>query len=123
MRSLTLITAFILSFTVSAQSTGSPVFEKSENSTIKATWHYENGSVKEIGYFKNGQKHGQWFSYDEKGNLISEANYKEGQKDGNWIFYHINGTLHYQVAYSSGKRILYTEWDTNGQLVAGVQNK
>ncbi|MFZ5552299.1 MAG: toxin-antitoxin system YwqK family antitoxin [Bacteroidota bacterium] len=123
MRSLTLIAAFILSFAVSAQSTGTPVIEKSESDVVKATWYHDNGTVKEVGYFKNGQKHGQWLSYDEKGNRISEANYKEGQKDGNWIFYHNNGTLHYQVVYTEGKKLLYTEWDSNGQLIAGVQNK
>jgi antitoxin component YwqK of YwqJK toxin-antitoxin module len=46
------------------------------------TWvsYYSNGSKQVVGRFKNGQRHGNWFMYDEKGLVIFEISYKNGKK-------------------------------------------
>jgi len=63
-----------------------PVLE-SENGLVKATYHYENGVVQQVGYFKGGKLDGKWTSYDENGNLKATAEYTNGVKTGKWMYY------------------------------------
>lgn len=125
MKTLALTLALLISGITFGQSsiTGKPVVEKVTESSSKATWFHANGSVREVGYFLNGQKHGTWISYDESGNKVMEANYNNGVKDGNFSAWFSNGSIHYHIVYSDGKRVLATEWDSQGQLIAGTQSK
>jgi antitoxin component YwqK of YwqJK toxin-antitoxin module len=63
-----------------------PVLE-AENGLVKATYHYENGAVQQVGYFKDGKLDGKWTSYDENGNLKATAEYTNGAKTGKWMYY------------------------------------
>ena len=125
MKAIAMTLALLVTITSFGQnlSTSKPVLEKINEISSKATWFHSNGVVRETGYFSNGEKHGVWFSYDEKGNKIMEANYTNGVKDGNCSVWFSNGSIHYHMVYESGKRILATEWDSEGQLIAGTQNK
>lgn len=126
MRTTAFILAFLMSGVAFGQTTaalGEPVVEKINNSNAKATWYYTNGNIRETGTFLNGEKHGIWISYDENGNKIMEANYNHGVKEGNCSVWYSNGTIHYHMVYADGKRLLATEWNTDGQLIAGMQSK
>lgn len=131
MKNVILTLALVFSGHVFAQeSTNQTAAKGMANATVQKTgnlnktvWYYESGKVKEIGYFKNGLKHGTWTSYDEDGNKIMQANYVNGVKEGNWCVWHTNGLLKYHMVYEDGKRILSTEWDVDGNVVAGNQSK
>ena len=63
-----------------------PVLE-AENELVKATYHYENGAVQQVGYFKDGKLDGKWTSYDINGNVNVIAVYNKGSKTGKWMYY------------------------------------
>lgn len=63
----------------------------SNEDSVVVTYH-ENGKTKEKGSYRNGEKHGRWKTYNEKGHKIKEARYKMGKmrweriyKDGKLI--------------------------------------
>ncbi len=62
-----------------------PILE-AEGQLVKATYHYENGNLQQVGYFKDGKLDGKWTSYDLNGNIKAIAEYINGEKSGKWIF-------------------------------------
>lgn len=48
--------------------------QKLESYILNGEWHsyYENGKIKEIRNYKNGEQTGSWMKYDERGNLIGK---------------------------------------------------
>lgn len=54
---------------------------------VKATYYYENGTVKQVGNFVDGKLEGKWVSYSEEGNVQVIAQYKNGKKHGKWLFF------------------------------------
>jgi antitoxin component YwqK of YwqJK toxin-antitoxin module len=68
---------------------------------VRATYYYENGKVKQEGFFKDGKLDGVWVSYDENGNKNAIAEYSDGLKSGKWIFFNEKNIC--QVDYSSSK--------------------
>lgn len=121
MKTLALFLALAMTTSVFAQS--SPTYKKLSSSTVKVTWYHANGSVKETGYFINNIKDGVWETYNENGVKTSEANYSAGIKNGNWSIWNEQGVLTYHMVYENGKRVLATQWDDNGELIAGKQDK
>ena len=79
-----------------------PVFEK-QNDLVKATYYYDNGAIKEVGFFKNDKLHDQWISYNEEGKIKVVAIYKNGKKDGKW--YLVGDETIKEVTYKSNKII------------------
>ena len=61
-----------------------PTF-KAENDLVKATYFYNNGSIKTQGYFKNKKLTGEWVRFDKTGNKTQLAYYAEGKKVGKWF--------------------------------------
>ena len=78
----TLVLVFVVAFTYAQDK--SPVFEKAGD-LVKATYFYEDGSVKEQGFFKDKKLTGQWVQFDQSGNKTMIAHYKEGNKVGRWF--------------------------------------
>lgn len=68
---------------------------------VKATYYYENGTVQQEGFFKDGKLDGVWVSYDEKGNKVAVGEYADGLKTGKWIFFKENNLS--EVAYVDNK--------------------
>ena len=68
---------------------------------VKATYYYENGSVQQEGFFKDGKLDGVWVSYDTKGNKMAVGEYTEGVKTGKWIFFNDKNLC--EVAYENSK--------------------
>ena len=63
-----------------------PKYEK-DGDLIKVTHFYDNGNVKEEGFYKNKLLHGVWNRYDEKGNKTVMAHYSLGKKVGKWFIW------------------------------------
>ena len=68
---------------------------------VKATYYYENGTVQQEGYFKDGKLEGTWVAYDINGDKKSIGEYSNGEKTGKWIFW--NGTGLTEVNYDNNK--------------------
>lgn len=129
MKTISILLALLLSGHLFAQSNGTtltaskPAVELLANGMTRITHYHPNGNIAETGFFLNGQKHGTWQVFDELGNKSMEGNWKNGVKDGNWTTWHNNGTLHFLLVYESGKRVIATQWDPNGSLIAGNQSR
>lgn len=66
-----------------------PKFEVVDN-MVKATYFYENGQVKEQGFYLDGKLHGKWISYNQDGTKQTIGEYDKGQKTGKWFFWNEN---------------------------------
>ena len=121
MKTLAFVLALLINVSVIAQGS-TPTYVKVSTNKVKVTWFHANGEVKEIGYFVNNTKDGVWETYNEKGVKTSEASFTNGVKDGNWSIYNEDGNLTYHMVYEDGKRVIATQWDSNGDLIAGKQD-
>ncbi len=71
-----------------------------ESNLIEATYYHENGQISQKGTFNLARKlHGEWVSYDEKGNKKSIGSYTNGLKTGKWTFW--SGTDKKEVEYDN----------------------
>ena len=89
-----------------------------QDDVVKADFYYDNGKIREVGYLKDGERHGHWQSWSEEGAIVAEAFYRKGQKSGVWLINHENGRLQYELVYRKGKRVAVTEWDKLGNSIA-----
>ncbi len=67
-----------------------PELKKLENGTIEATFFHDNGAVAQKGFFLNNKRHGEWLSYDQKGQKTAQAEFENGQKTGKWFIWEGN---------------------------------
>lgn len=59
-----------------------------ETNLIEATFYHDNGMISQKGTFNLDRKlHGQWTSYDEKGQKVALGTYINGVKSGKWLFW------------------------------------
>jgi antitoxin component YwqK of YwqJK toxin-antitoxin module len=59
-----------------------------ETNLVEATYYHANGEVSQKGTFNlEKQLHGEWISYNEKGETITVGSYKNGTKTGKWLFW------------------------------------
>ena len=83
-----------------------PKFEKQDD-LVKATYYYDNGAIKEVGFFKDEKLHDQWISYSKEGNIKVVAMYNNGKKDGKW--YLVGDDVVKEVTYESNKIVKVEE--------------
>jgi len=103
MKNSSLITiVFLLFIGLSFAQNTEPKFEKQDNLT-KATYYYDNGDIKETGYFKNEKLQGKWISYNKNGKVTTVANYENGKKEGIWFI--ISNDTVKELTYKSNKLI------------------
>ena len=58
-----------------------------ETNLVDATYFHDNGAISQKGTFDlKGKLHGQWISYDEKGEEVSRGFYDNGKRVGTWYF-------------------------------------
>lgn len=57
----------------------------------RVVFYYEDGNVRETGFFKDGKLHGHWVSYYEDGAVRAEANFLLNRKLGTWHFWQASG--------------------------------
>jgi antitoxin component YwqK of YwqJK toxin-antitoxin module len=80
-----IITICILSIaTITFAQKKEPTF-KAEKDLVKATYYYENGSIKTQGFFKDKKLTGEWVRFDKAGNKVQLAYYNKGKKVGKWF--------------------------------------
>lgn len=76
--------------------------------------------IKELGKYKNGQKHGTWTNYYPGGVVPTiVAQYREGQLDGVFRQYDRYGHLVYEINYKNGlKHGEFIAFNENGKIVS-----
>lgn len=62
---------------------------------------HDNGSIKEVGFFKNGYRHGNWSFYHYDGTLKEKGSYHKGLKVGEWESFSNTGNS-FKVKYLDG---------------------
>ncbi|GGG94151.1 hypothetical protein GCM10011416_09310 [Polaribacter pacificus] len=111
----TLILVFAVAFTYAQEK--SPVFEKAGD-LVKATYFYEDGSVKEQGFFKDKKLTGQWVQFDQQGNKTMIAQYKEGNKVGRW--FSLKGNLIKEINFQ--KNVIVSVKSIDRETVLALNN-
>lgn len=66
-------------------------------------WH-ENGTLHELGAYRNDVEHGAWKWFYENGARMSEGQFVDGEKVGAWRFWHENGRQAMEGEYVDGER-------------------
>ena len=74
-------------------------YEYIGNHTYQAIYYFENGTVREEGYFRDGNTHGLWVTYNESGQMIREGYFNNDKKDGKWRMWNEDGMLLGEVLY------------------------
>ena len=100
------LAVFVLMVNLSVAQAVEPTFEKQDD-LVKATYFYDNGTVKEVGFFKDTKLHNQWISYSQEGQIKVVAFYNEGKKDGKW--YLVGDTSVKEVTYKSNEIVKVEE--------------
>lgn len=111
MKKYILLTVILFSGVVFAQGI-EPKYEI-EGNLVKATYFFDNGQVKQIGFYKDGKVEGKWISYTETGEKSSLGEYNKGTKTGKWFFWEKN-TLN-EVDYTDSRVAEVKKW-SNGSL-------
>ncbi len=104
-----IIAAVILMLTVTSLAYSQeiePTFEKQDD-LVKATYYHDNGSIREVGYFKDEKLHDQWIRYDKTGKISVVANYDNGMKNGKW--YIVGEDTTKEITYKDNKLIKVEE--------------
>ena len=83
MKKIIFIAVLLMMVSVKAQEV-SPLYENVDG-MVKVTNFYQDGNVKEEGFYKNKVITGTWITYDKFGNKTAVANYKNGKKVGKWF--------------------------------------
>lgn len=81
-----IIAAFMLSAGLLSAQEIKPKYEI-ENQMVKATYFYDNGNIKQEGYYKDGKLHGKWVSYNQDGTKQALGEFTNGTKTGKWFFW------------------------------------
>ncbi|MDA8670511.1 hypothetical protein N9L60_06095 [Flavobacteriales bacterium] len=94
---------------------------KSENDSTNAhdgefLSYYENGEIKEKGYYKNGEKNGVFFSYTKTGKILNEILYVDGLIEGESKEYYESGQLKEKISYEKGRKNSKTTYYENGNM-------
>jgi antitoxin component YwqK of YwqJK toxin-antitoxin module len=97
MKKMFLISMLLVSAVIFSQN--KPKLENVDDQ-VKATYYYENGSVKQVGNFADGKLEGKWISYSEEGNVQVIAQYRDGKKHGKWQYFE-NSNLIKVVEYKN----------------------
>ena len=85
----------------------------------QAIFYNEEGKEVELGFYKDGEKHGKWVKWNDNHQKIAEAHYYFGDKDGAWQIWDDAGTLRYELNYQKGEKTgQWKMYDETGELVS-----
>ncbi|OIQ40323.1 MAG: hypothetical protein BM563_03210 [Bacteroidetes bacterium MedPE-SWsnd-G1] len=107
-KSILVLVLFCVGLYTYASNGSEPVYEI-EGNLVAVTTFYENGQIKEQGFYKNKKLHGEWSLYNKEGDKITKANYSNGKKIGTWMFMS-NGKLT-EVQYENNTIAKVFEWN------------
>ncbi len=88
-------------------------FRQLGEDTYKVIYYFEDGTVRETGYFRNGMNHGVWMTFNREGVLVGEGYYNENRKEGKWRFWNENGLVVAEVEYMDN--IMLDEYNLAGK--------
>lgn len=82
---------------------------------------YPSGITKFKGFFRFGQRHGQWLSFYPNGELWSEMHYDKGLRQGPNFVYFENKKMRYAGFYKNDKQdSTWVYYDTTGKAIKKV---
>jgi antitoxin component YwqK of YwqJK toxin-antitoxin module len=88
MKKIILIIAVLFISTASFAQAKPEMKLNKETNLIAATYYHANGEVSQKGTFNlEKQLHGEWASFNEKGETITVGSYENGTKTGKWLFW------------------------------------
>ncbi len=59
-----------------------------ETNLIEVTYFHDSGEISQQGTFdRAGKLHGEWVSFDTKGEKVSLGTYEKGVRTGKWFFW------------------------------------
>lgn len=73
------------------------------SNVIQVTYFYDDGAVRETGFFKDNQNHGHWVSYDTLGKKTTEGLYHNSNREGSWRFWDVDGEVHCVIYYNHNR--------------------
>lgn len=79
-----------------------------QDQMVKSTYYYDNGQVKQEGFYKDGKPHGAWTAYNEDGTKKAMGEYSNGEKTGKWFFW--TGTILNEVDYADSRIADVKKW-------------
>ncbi len=106
MKHLLYIFAIIFTSSIYAQDL-TPKYEV-QGELVKVQKFYDNGSVKEEGFYLNTRPHGTWYAYDQEGKKTTIAQYDNGQKVGKWLIW--TGEILNEVNYQNNTIADVQQW-------------
>lgn len=83
---------------------------------VKATYYYDNGTIQQVGYFKEGKLDGKWISYDTNGKISAIAEYTNGVKTGKWSYF-TNSVCTSEVDFSNNAIVSVKKFNKNSIAV------
>ncbi|MBI1289369.1 MAG: hypothetical protein GC178_17520 [Flavobacteriales bacterium] len=78
-------------------------YVKKKDGLVAVTNYYENGAVKETGFFKDGVPTGKWQTFDKGGSKTAELTYVDGQRDGEFRVWDEFDNAYIEMRYDHGK--------------------
>jgi len=90
-----------------------PLYEKAGD-LVKVTNFYENGEVREQGFFKNKVITGTWTTYDRNGDKNTIAKYKNGKKVGKWFMWSKDGLK--EINFENNVISSVQSWKADNQI-------
>ena len=92
-----------------------PTYEKF-GEMVKATYYFEDGSVKEKGFFKDAKLTGKWISYNKQGEKTMMAQYRAGKKVGKWFAWN-NASLK-EINFANNTIVNVKNWSKDSRLAS-----
>jgi len=78
--------------------------------------YYDNGSIKEIGFYKEWKRDSVWTYWYENGNMDSKISWRNGKLNGTISHWHENGVKSDSGFYKGGEEHgQYLQWHKNGK--------
>ena len=112
MKKLVVLACLVVGISIQAQ--GKKPEYKKTGDVFKFTSFYEDGSINEVGFYKNKKLTGVWKKYDALGNKMALANYEEGKKVGKWFFWTKDGLK--EVNYENNTIVSVQSWKEGNTL-------
>jgi antitoxin component YwqK of YwqJK toxin-antitoxin module len=106
---------FLFSISISSAQEVEPAYEKFGD-LVKATYYFENGAIKEQGFFKETKLTGKWVSYDKQGEKTRIAHYKAGKKVGKWFAWNKNSLK--EINYANNVVVSVKKWSEETRLAS-----
>jgi antitoxin component YwqK of YwqJK toxin-antitoxin module len=113
MKAFMISLAVLAGSTCFAQNKGKTTYEngsvKSEfiqkGELVAVTNYYENGTIKETGFFKNEVPEGKWETFSNKGAKTAELSYINGKRHGEFRVWDEFSNAYIEMKYANGEVI------------------